>query len=157
MPSWLVSWLAWLGLAWSWAPSGRRVFVLFILLLGSFLTRLMLCTCRVTLLFTRADCWKVFLREKRKELRKFCQRDSLKKQLVRVNNLQKGCSAQTRTGIGLLGKPPAVKQFPPSKATRRMRLLRDPAQTQVWSKQVWLNTTFISQGSRSGDKLAVKT
>ncbi len=29
------------------------------------------------------------------------------------------CSAQTRTGIGLLGKPPAVKQFPQSKATRR--------------------------------------
>ncbi len=38
------------------------------------------------------------------------------------------CSAQTRTGIGLLGKPPAVKQFPPSKATRCTRLLRDPAQ-----------------------------
>ncbi len=69
----------------------------------------------------------------------------------------KFCSAQTRTGRGLLGKPPAVKQFPPSKATRRTRLLRDPAQTQVWSEQMWLNTTFISQGSRSWDNLAVKT
>ena len=37
-----------------------------------------------------------------------------------------GCSAQTRTGIGLLGKPPTVKQFLPSKANRRTRLLRDP-------------------------------
>jgi hypothetical protein len=36
------------------------------------------------------------------------------------------CSVQTRTGIGLLGKPPAVKQFPPLKAKRRMRFLRDP-------------------------------
>ncbi len=67
------------------------------------------------------------------------------------------CSAQTRTGIGLLGKPPTVKQFPSSKATRRTRLLRGPVQTQVWSEQVWLNTTFISQGSRSWDKLSVET
>ncbi len=36
------------------------------------------------------------------------------------------CLAQTRTGIGLLGKPPAVKQFPPSEANWRTRLLRDP-------------------------------
>ncbi len=36
------------------------------------------------------------------------------------------CSAQTRTGIGLLGKPPAVKQFPPTRANRRTQLLRDP-------------------------------
>jgi hypothetical protein len=43
------------------------------------------------------------------------------------------------------------------KPLRRTRLLRDPAQTQVWSEQVWLNTTFISQGSRSWDKLAVET
>ncbi len=35
------------------------------------------------------------------------------------------CLAQTRTGIGLLGKPPAVKQFPSSKANRSTRLLRD--------------------------------
>ncbi len=41
------------------------------------------------------------------------------------------------------------------KPLRRMRLLRDPAQTQVWSEQVWLNTTFISQGSWSWDKLDV--
>jgi hypothetical protein len=40
---------------------------------------------------------------------------------------QKGtCSAQAQTGIGLLGKPPAVKQFPSSKANRGTRLLRDP-------------------------------
>ncbi len=31
------------------------------------------------------------------------------------------------------------------KPLRRTRLLRGPAQTQVWSEQVWLNTTFISQ------------
>jgi hypothetical protein len=35
-------------------------------------------------------------------------------------------SAQTRTGIGLLGKPPTVKQFLPSEANRCTRLLRDP-------------------------------
>ncbi len=34
--------------------------------------------------------------------------------------------AQTQTGIGLLGKPPTVKQFPPSEATRPTRLLRGP-------------------------------
>ncbi len=44
------------------------------------------------------------------------------------------------------------------KPLRRTRSLRDPAQTQVWSEQVWLDTTFISQGSRSwGSKLAVET
>jgi hypothetical protein len=36
------------------------------------------------------------------------------------------CSAQTWTGIGLLGKPPTVKQFPPSESTKRRRLLRGP-------------------------------
>ncbi len=36
------------------------------------------------------------------------------------------CSAQTQTGIGLLGKTPTVKQFPPSKAYRRTRILYDP-------------------------------
>ncbi len=30
-------------------------------------------------------------------------------------------------------------------------------QSQVWSEQVWLNTTFISRGSWSWDKLAVET
>ena len=34
--------------------------------------------------------------------------------------------SQTRTRIGLLGKPPTVKQFPPSEATSCMRLLRGP-------------------------------
>ncbi len=72
--------------------------------------------------------------------------------------LTKGfCSAQTRTGIGLLGKPTGWSNSLPSKATRRTRLLRDPAQTQVWSEQVWLDTTFISQVSWSWDKLAVET
>ena len=57
-----------------------------------------------------------------------------------------------------LEKPPGVELIPcRRKPLRRTCLLRDPAQTQVWSEQVWLNTTFISQGSRSWDKLAVKT
>ncbi len=43
------------------------------------------------------------------------------------------------------------------KPLRRRRTLRNPAQTQVWSKQVWLDTTFISQGSRLWGKLAVET
>ncbi len=43
------------------------------------------------------------------------------------------------------------------KPLRRTRSLRDPEQTQVWSEQVWLDTTFISQGSRSWGKLAVET
>ncbi len=57
-----------------------------------------------------------------------------------------------------LEKPPAAELIPcRRKPLRRTRPLRDPAQTQVWSKQVWLNTTFISQGSRSWDKKAFKT
>ncbi len=48
--------------------------------------------------------------------------------------------------------------LPLIKPLRRTRSLRDPAQTQVWSEQVWLDKTFISQGSRSwGSKLAVET
>ncbi len=43
-----------------------------------------------------------------------------------LSKQKRRCWAQTRTGIGLLGKPPAVKQFPPSKANRHTRLLRDP-------------------------------
>ncbi len=43
------------------------------------------------------------------------------------------------------------------KPLRRTRSLRDPAQTQIWSKQVWLDTAFISQGSRSWGKLVVET
>ncbi len=39
----------------------------------------------------------------------------------------------------------------------KMHTLRDQAQTQVWSEQVWLDKTFISQGSRSWGKLAVET
>jgi hypothetical protein len=71
---------------------------------------------------------------------------------------QDDCSAQTRTGIGHLRKPPGVELIPcRRKPLRRTRTLRDPAQTQVWSEQVWLNTTFILQGSRSWSKLAVKT
>ncbi len=57
----------------------------------------------------------------------------------------------------VLEKPPPAELIPcRGKPLRRTRLLRDPAQTQVWSEQVWLNTTFILQGSRSWDKLAVK-
>ncbi len=57
-----------------------------------------------------------------------------------------------------LEKPPGVELFPcRRKPLRCTRSLRDPAQTQVWSQQVWLNTTFISQGSRSWGKLAVET
>ncbi len=43
------------------------------------------------------------------------------------------------------------------KPLRSTRLLRDLAQMQEWSEQVWLNTTFISQGSQSWDNLAVET
>ncbi len=68
------------------------------------------------------------------------------------------CSAQTQTGIGHLSKPPGVELIPcHRKPLRRTHTLRDPAQTQVWSKQVWLDTTFISQGLRSWGKLAVET
>ncbi len=68
------------------------------------------------------------------------------------------CSAQTRTGIGHLRKPPGVELIPCCrKPLRRTCTLHDPAQTQVWSEQVWLDTTFISQGSRSWGKLAVET
>ncbi len=42
------------------------------------------------------------------------------------------CSAQTRTGVGHLRKPPGVELIPCCrKPLRRMRTLRDPAQTQV--------------------------
>ena len=68
------------------------------------------------------------------------------------------CLAQTRTGIGHLRKPPGVELIPCCrKPLKHTRTLRDPAQTQVWSEQVWLETTFISQGSRSWGKLAVET
>jgi hypothetical protein len=59
---------------------------------------------------------------------------------------------------GTWGNPQELNWFLPLiKPLRRTRSLRDPAQTQVWSEQVWLNTTFISQGSRSWGKLAVET
>ncbi len=68
------------------------------------------------------------------------------------------CSAQTRTGNRALEKPPGVELIPcRRKPLRHTRSLRDPEQTQVWSKQVWLNTTFISQGSRWWGKLVVET
>ncbi len=70
----------------------------------------------------------------------------------------KDCSAQNRTGIGHLRRPPGVELIPcRRKPLRCTRTLRDPAQTQVWSEQVWLDTTFNSQGSRSWGKLAVET
>jgi hypothetical protein len=59
---------------------------------------------------------------------------------------------------GTWGNPQELNWFLPLiKPLRRTRSLRDPAQTQVWSEQVWLDTTFISQGSRSWGKLAVET
>ncbi len=68
------------------------------------------------------------------------------------------CLLQTRTGIGHLRTPPGVELIPCRwKPLRRTRTLRDPAQTQVWREQVWLDTTFISQGSRSWGKPAVET
>ncbi len=74
---------------------------------------------------------------------------------IECYHFQPTCSAQTRTGIGHLRKPPGVELI--QKPLRRTRTLRDPAQTQVWSEQVLLDTTFISQGSRWWGKLAVKT
>ncbi len=56
-----------------------------------------------------------------------------------------------------LEKPPAELIPCRWKPLRRTRLLRNLPQTQVWREQVWLNTTFISQGSQSWDKLAVET
>jgi energy-converting hydrogenase Eha subunit F len=51
-----------------------------------------------------------------------------------------------------------VKQFPTVESHLGVRAsYATPAQMQVWSEQVWLNTTFISQASRSWDKLAVET
>ncbi len=51
---------------------------------------------------------------------------------------------------GTWGNPQELNWFLPLiKPLRRTRTLRDPVQTQVWSEQVWLDTTFISQGSRS--------
>ncbi len=59
---------------------------------------------------------------------------------------------------GTWGDPQGLNWFLPLiKPLRRMRTLWDPAQTQVWSKQVWLDTTFISQGSQLWGKLAVET
>jgi hypothetical protein len=46
--------------------------------------------------------------------------------------------------------------LPLIKPLRRMRTLCSPAQTQV-ANQVWMNTTFISQGPQSWGKLAVET
>ncbi len=77
---------------------------------------------------------------------------------LRIFYKYKGCLAQTRIGIGHLRKPPGVELIPcRRKLLRRTRTLRDPAQTQVWIEQVWLDTTFISQGLRSWGKLAVET
>ncbi len=59
---------------------------------------------------------------------------------------------------GTWGNPQELNWFLPLiKPLRRTRSLPDLAQTQVWSEQVWLDTTFISQGSRSWGKLAVQT
>ncbi len=59
---------------------------------------------------------------------------------------------------GTWGDPQELNWFLPLiKPLRRTRSLRDPAQTQVWSEQVWLDTTFILQDSRLWGKLAVET
>ncbi len=47
---------------------------------------------------------------------KFCEDCGAKYNLIASSKIPKkclgmACSAQTRTGIGLLGKPPAMKQF----------------------------------------------
>ncbi len=75
-------------------------------------------------------------------------------------NVEKKATARHRPGPewGTWGNPQELNWFLPLiKPLRRTRSLRDPAQTQVWSKQVWLDTTFISQGSQSWGKLAFKT
>jgi hypothetical protein len=59
---------------------------------------------------------------------------------------------------GTWGDPQELNWFLPFiKPLSRTRTLRDPSQTQVYSKQVWLDTTFILQGSQSWGKLVVKT
>ncbi len=79
------------------------------------------------------------------------------KSIIFINFISWSCSAQTRTGIGHLRRPPGVELIPCCrKPFRHTRTLRGPVQTQVWSEQVWLDTTFISQGSRSWGKLAVE-
>jgi hypothetical protein len=53
------------------------------------------------------------------------------------------CSAQTRTGIGHLRKPPGVELIPcRRKPLRRTRTLRDPAQMQVSNKCGWTQPLF---------------
>jgi hypothetical protein len=59
---------------------------------------------------------------------------------------------------GAWGNPQELNWFLPLiKPLGPMRSLWDLAQTQVWSEQVWLDTTFISQGFRLWGKLAVET
>jgi hypothetical protein len=68
------------------------------------------------------------------------------------------CLAQTRTGIGLLGKPPAVKQFPPSRANRRTRLLRDPrANAGMKRTSVVEHNLYFARARDRWINLAVKT
>jgi hypothetical protein len=85
---------------------------------------------------------------------RYCKTQNL---LVHV---EKKATVRHRPGPewGSWGNPQELNWFLPLiKPLRRTRSLRDPAQTQVWSEQVWLDTTFISQGSRSWGKLAVET
>ena len=75
-------------------------------------------------------------------------------------HVEKKATVRHRPGPewGAWRNPQELNWFLPLiKPLRRTRSLRDPAQTQVWSEQVWLDTTFISQGSRSWGKLAVET
>jgi hypothetical protein len=51
---------------------------------------------------------------------------------VLLDTVEQHCSAQTRTGIGHLRRPPGVELIPcRQKPLRRTRTLHDPSQTQV--------------------------
>ncbi len=69
------------------------------------------------------------------------------------------CSAQTQTRMGCLRKPPEVE----FDSYRWLSHLGVRAPYAVWRKrryeanQVWMNTTFISQGPQSWGKLVVET
>ncbi len=85
--------------------------------------------------------------------------------LKKTKKWVKLCHPEMQSTILLFGTDPdrnrVTWETPSSEAIpfrqKPLRRTRDPAQTQVWSEQVWLNTTFILQGSWSWDKLAVET
>ncbi len=76
---------------------------------------------------------------------------------IQSSNSERSCSAQTQTRIGLLEEIPRFPAFlllghlgvcAPYATRRKLR---------YEANQVWMNTTFISQGPHSSGKLAVKT